>query len=71
MRKMRRKLDKIDFFERIFLSCCLLFSVYSFLIIYANIKHNENKKHEPFEDLIEIDVQQEKINNLNYFVSRG
>jgi len=69
---MRRKskLDKIDFFERIFISCCLLFSVYGFLIIYANIKHNENKKHELFEDLIEIDVQQEKIDNLNHFVSR-
>jgi hypothetical protein len=69
---MRRKskLDKIDFFERIFISCCLLFSVYGFLIIYANIKHNENKKHELFEDLIEIDVQQKKISNLNHFVSR-
>ena len=55
---MRRKskLDKIDFFERIFISCCLLFSIYSFLIIYANIEHNKNKnkKHELFEDLIEL-----------------
>lgn len=67
---MRRKskLDKIDFFERIFISCCLLFSVYGFLLIYANIKHNENKKHELSEDLIEIHIQQEKIDDLNHLV---
>jgi hypothetical protein len=69
MRK-KSKLDKIDFFERIFISCCLLFSVYSFLIIYANIKHNENKKHELSEDLIEIHIQQEKIDGLNHLVIR-
>lgn len=58
--------DKIDFIEKIFVSFCVLLTFNSLLIAYANIKHKENQKHDT-EDLINLEIQQEKLNYYNYF----